>query len=588
MPADLKRNWFLFGVLICSFSSQVAFGDEGDECKVKANIPGICRASSNCLNVDGYIRSGALSTSEVPSCGYGLREEIICCPIVACCPSTDRSSSTTTTSTVRTTSSTSTSTTSTTTERSREPRLDENEVFFDFNKLLGTTIRPQKTHESLKMPTQSVGHWGIAPPNTIPISTNTERTSGHWKWNSPEPRIINRPFTTPRSRKPQGESMSNNRDNNLIHLVNDRLRQQGMEIEKAREVKPQVPVQVPVKVPVKTPVQVPVPTQVPAPVNVPVPVPVTQPTETMDPFKPFQFRGEDRKPESSGDRFSKPNSTTGQETRERPAVAACRKIRGDTLPIGDRILDGVRVGLGVYPHMAAIAYNSFGTTEYRCGGSLIDDRYVLTAAHCISEEFRPAFVRLGAVNLNEPDRGYVDINVNNVLIHPNYVSFSKYYDIAILELAEAAPRNDIIRPACLNTDIRDPPLDASLYVAGWGQVNRTTKARSTLLLRAPLELVPLSKCNEAFANQPTSSRSLKMGIIESQMCAADRQQKKDACQGDSGGPLIQEVNITDSIYYIQGVISAGIGCASATPGLYSRVAAFLDYIEGIVWPDNRV
>ncbi|XP_017101592.2 serine protease persephone isoform X2 [Drosophila bipectinata] len=377
MPADLKRNWFLFGVLICSFSSQVAFGDEGDECKVKPNIPGICRASSNCLNVDGYIRSGALSTSEVPSCGYGLREEIICCPIVACCPSTD-------------------------------------------------------------------------------------------------------------------------------------------------------------------------------------------------------------------DRFSKPNSTTGQETRERPAVAACRKIRGDTLPLGDRILDGVRVGLGVYPHMAAIAYNSFGTTEYRCGGSLIDDRYVLTAAHCISEEFRPAFVRLGAVNLNEPDRGYVDINVNNVLIHPNYVSFSKYYDIAILELAEAAPRNDIIRPACLNTDIRDPPLDASLYVAGWGQVNRTTKARSTVLLRAPLELVPLSKCNEAFANQPTSSRSLKMGIIESQMCAADRQQKKDACQGDSGGPLIQEVNITDSIYYIQGVISAGIGCASATPGLYSRVAAFLDYIEGIVWPDNRV
>lgn len=79
-----------------------------------------------------------------------------------------------------------------------------------------------------------------------------------------------------------------------------------------------------------------------------------------------------------------------------------------------------------------------------------------------------------------------------------------------------------------------------------------------------------------------------MGIIESQMCAGDRQQKKDACQGDSGGPLIQELNITDSIYNIQGVISAGIGCASATPGLYSRVAAFLDYIEGIVWPDNRV
>ncbi|XP_032307916.1 serine protease Hayan isoform X1 [Drosophila ananassae] len=590
MPGVLERNWFLFGVLVLSFSSQVALGDEGDECLVKANIPGICRASSSCLNVDGYIRSGALSTSEVPSCGYGLREEIICCPIAACCPSTDRSSSTTT-STPRTTTrttSTTTSSTTTTTERPREPRLDEHEVFFDFNQLLGTTARPQKTHESLKMPTQSVGHWGIAPPppNTIPGTggNGEERTSGHWKWNRPEPRIINRPP----SRKPPVETFSNNKDNSLIHLVNDRLRQQGMEIEKAREVSPQVPVQVPVKVPIKIPTQVPAP----PPVKDPVQVSVTQPTETMDPFKPFQFRGEDRQPESSGDRFSKPNSTrdagTGQEARERPAVAACRKIRGDTLPLGERILDGVRVGLGVYPHMAAIAYNSFGTTEYRCGGSLIDDRYVLTAAHCISEEFQPAFVRLGAINLNEPDRGYVDINVRSVMIHPSYVSFSKYYDIAILELAEAAPRNEIIRPACLNTDIRDPPQSASLFVAGWGQVNRTTKARSTLLLRAPLELVPLDKCNEAFANQPTSSRSLKMGIIESQMCAGDRQQKKDACQGDSGGPLIQELNITDSIYNIQGVISAGIGCASATPGLYSRVAAFLDYIEGIVWPDNRV
>lgn len=100
--------------------------------------------------------------------------------------------------------------------------------------------------------------------------------------------------------------------------------------------------------------------------------------------------------------------------------------------------------------------------------------------------------------------------------------------------------------------------------------------------------MPVDKCNASFAEQPSTIRALKRGVIDSLLCAADSKQKKDACQGDSGGPLIREVNIEDGIYTILGVISSGFGCATKTPGLYTRVSSFLSYIEGIVWPDNRV
>ncbi|KAH8361070.1 hypothetical protein KR200_004842 [Drosophila serrata] len=358
------------------------------------------------------------------------------------------------------------------------------------------------------------------------------------------------------------------------------------------------------------------------------PVPATM----SNPFEPFRFRGQERPqepqpwrepsndlddevdfaPNPSPRNFTLPDlrpatmtSTTVSpvnpvsptsrvnvpDNAERPAVAACTKLRSNDRmkSLTPHILGGVPVELGVYPHMAAIAYTSFGTVDFRCGGSLIASRYVLTAAHCVnSDNTIPSFVRLGTVNIENPESGYQDINVANLNIHPDYVSSSKYNDIAILELAEDAHETENIRPACLYTDTADPPLDSKIFVAGWGVMNVTNWARSKILLRAALELVPLAQCNISYSEQPVAVRNLKEGVIDSLLCAADKKQKADACKGDSGGPLIREVDIEDGIYTILGIINSGIGCATKTPGLYTRVASFLDFIERIVWPDNQL
>lgn len=108
-------------------------------------------------------------------------------------------------------------------------------------------------------------------------------------------------------------------------------------------------------------------------------------------------------------------------------------------------------------------------------------------------------------------------------------------------------------------------------------------------MRAPLEIVPLQACNRSISEQPTSQKYLKEGVIDTLICAGDTlRQEADACQGDSGGPLVLETDIENNKFTILGIISTGFGCATKTPGLYTRVASYLDYIESIVWPNNVV
>ncbi|XP_034136092.1 serine protease persephone isoform X2 [Drosophila guanche] len=578
----------LWGLLLLG-SCGLNTAGEGEECMVKENWPGICRSSSTCEPfVDGYIKSGILTISEVPSCGLGPREEIICCPTKPCCPN-DQSSK----GTAAAAAPSSSTLPDTSPEQSRESRLDRSDSFFDFNQMLSTprSLVPQqptgrvegRTHEAMRTqpePFQSIGHWGVAP---LPATTTaTPRSVGPWGWNAAgAPRIVNKPLTIPDPRFREHQHRGNRRGsgNNLIQVVNERLRQQGMQIEAAREVEALSP----------SPLM-----------------------PLVDPFAPFRFQAKEqpgssivpseasRLPFGIAETTSTarppvsatPNSRV-DVPQERPSVVACKRIQSrfgeNRLTV--HILEGIPVNPGVYPHMVAIAYSTFGAPpEYRCGGSLISSRFVLTAAHCVnSEENNPVFVRLGTVNIVNPAQQYQDIGLRNITIHPNYVSSSKYNDIALLELEEEVnfANNSNIFPACLHTDPKDPPLSSKLFVAGWGTMNLTSRSRSKVLLRAPLDLVPLDKCNESFAEQPSTVRALKQGVIDSLMCAADTKHlKADACQGDSGGPLILDINVEDGLYSIVGIISSGFGCATKTPGLYTRVASFLDYIEEIVWPGN--
>ncbi|XP_030379012.1 serine protease Hayan isoform X2 [Scaptodrosophila lebanonensis] len=266
---------------------------------------------------------------------------------------------------------------------------------------------------------------------------------------------------------------SENLNDNPIRRVNEQLRQQGMNIVEAKQW---------TAFDVESTTTTSTTTTTTTTIRPPV-------YEFEDVFAPFTFRepiDEITNNElDNGQDFGKSDSivsttTPKSESRnpERPAVTACQRIEAREeigRQISMHILDGIPVEEGIYPHMAAIGFRSFGTEQFRCGGSLVDKRFVLTAAHCVNDG-SPEFVRLGTVDIEKKAPGYQDIAVNasKIVIHPDYVSTSKYHDIAILELESDAIYTPNVYPACLETTLQDPPPTANVFVAGWGVMNTTS------------------------------------------------------------------------------------------------------------------
>lgn len=287
--------------------------------------------------------------------------------------------------------------------------------------------------------------------------------------------------------------------------------------------------------------------------------------------------------------LSVPTTTIKTRSDDRPAVKACIEIDEQLQPLlTPHILGGTPVEIGEYPHMVAIGLtDTDGAVEYNCGGTLIAKHYVLTAAHCLVTRQIPVMVRMGVVNFTDTEqmKGAVEIKIKKVHLHPDYTSANVYNDVGLLELEEEVTYSNNVFPTCLYTDPDDPPTNSVLYVTGWGVINRSTREKSDVLLKARQTIVDNSKCNESYVDNGLTRRN-REGIIASQLCAHDPGLTKDACQGDSGGPLNLVVDEALNKYRVVGVISAGFSCGSSTPGLYSRVSAFLDWIESIVWPSG--
>lgn len=289
------------------------------------------------------------------------------------------------------------------------------------------------------------------------------------------------------------------------------------------------------------------------------------------------------------------NSNGGNKTRgdfggtqERKAQKACRLLDDFAEPYTvPHILGGSPVAPGEYPHMAAIGYAPINAQnspyEFRCGGTLIDKRFVLTAAHCVNRpDSKPIIVRLGVTDFNNPEqmKNAVDVPIEALYPHMNYRNLEKYDDIAIIELKNDVEYSSLVFPVCLHTNLADPPLAATLNVTGWGITDLKTRRKSNVLLKATVKTISIENCSKAYSR---GGFLPSRGILPTQICANDPNSISDACWGDSGGPLNLIIDERYRKMQVIGIVSAGDGCASVTPSLYTRVAAYLDFIEDIVW-----
>ncbi|XP_034233867.1 CLIP domain-containing serine protease 14D-like isoform X2 [Thrips palmi] len=274
----------------------------------------------------------------------------------------------------------------------------------------------------------------------------------------------------------------------------------------------------------------------------------------------------------------------------KPSVQHVQKCDTNSVPL---VVGGSDARLNEFPHMVAIGYRGPAPSsriEWNCGGSLISELFVLTAAHCTATAQGPPIrVRLAEHNLesNEDGARPVDVAVSSMVRHPGYQPPARYHDIGLLRLARKVPFGATVRPACLYTEDEDTFASEPLVATGWGHTEQLGE-RSQVLQKVILNFVDQRTCSSLYSADSTTS-SLSKGIVaDSQICAGVLEGGRDTCQGDSGGPLQVTSHNNQCVFHIVGITSFGKVCAARnSPGVYTRVSKYIPWIERHVWPEER-
>ncbi|XP_012287571.1 serine protease snake isoform X2 [Orussus abietinus] len=251
------------------------------------------------------------------------------------------------------------------------------------------------------------------------------------------------------------------------------------------------------------------------------------------------------------------------------------------------IVGGTKSEPKEFPHMAAVGYETDSGIRWQCGGTLVSENFVLTAAHCtFSINWGSAkWVRVGDLNLarDNDNAKPQERQIVERIRHPEYKKPSLYHDIALLRLDRPVKFDAYVRPACLRTlpEYSGDDVVTKAAATGWGGVDWADEEGSQDLLKVTLPMVSAQNCNQSFTRGPPDAR-IRNGIMgDWQLCAGEL--GRDTCQGDSGGPLQVFNNEQECMYDVIGVTSLGAFCGSVVPGIYSRVYHYVPWLESVIW-----
>ncbi|KAK3932407.1 Plasma kallikrein, partial [Frankliniella fusca] len=233
-----------------------------------------------------------------------------------------------------------------------------------------------------------------------------------------------------------------------------------------------------------------------------------------------------------------------------------------------KIVGGEKAELGQFPHQVSIRKQQM---THFCGGSIVSKTHVLTAAHCFDDkpnQFNTLLVTVGSLTWmpNQLTSGGYTRDVKDGLVHESWVpgANKKWYDIAVLEVAEPFEEWSTNAKAILINTKVDLDVGMDCHVSGWGRTVDADSAKpSEELLWTTVQIKELEACSSKYGE------AMGPGSI----CAGYDPGGKDSCQGDSGGPLTCDGRLA-------GVVSFGHGCAVAGfPGVYTATSGHLDWIR---------
>lgn len=259
----------------------------------------------------------------------------------------------------------------------------------------------------------------------------------------------------------------------------------------------------------------------------------------------------------------------------------------------EMIVGGTAAPDGKYPWQVRL-YSSDDDAVGFCGGSIIDEKWILTAAHCLLDT-DAVVVGYGSNDRTKTTK----IESEKIIVHPGYIAGEKA-DVALVKLKKPIPDAKAIAYADAAQDQALLPDGANVVVTGWGAIwdfqafqnavdvmagRRTVSERKLLSdeeLQAPLKLhevdiqvIDPTECKAVYKSLQVPA----FAIGDTEICATGLAGGKDSCFGDSGGPLV--VAADNARGYAQvGIVSWGPQCGNPLyPGVYTRVSSFSKWIK---------
>ncbi|XP_052754637.1 chymotrypsin-2-like [Galleria mellonella] len=219
-----------------------------------------------------------------------------------------------------------------------------------------------------------------------------------------------------------------------------------------------------------------------------------------------------------------------------------------------RIVGGEDAPEGGIPYQVSLRSK---LNSHFCGGSILNNRWVLTAAHCtVGQSSKSIQVVVGTNTLKSGGDQY---SVDTIIIHKDYNSYLITNDVSVIRVTENIEFTEKIKPIQLPE--RDTESGASLLLTGWGRLSYPGS------LPNKLQMINLT----ALSTERCQSLMNKVNpVYDTQICSLTKS-GEGACHGDSGGPLVEDGKIV-------GIVSWGMPCARGYPDVYTRVYSFKDWI----------